>query len=113
MKPMLYSQSLYHFEVGLDDVNSIAPLILHSKSSMYGEWVENKFNGNSYFACQSFLKVVYERVWISSLKNVLKGVVLEKNGQELSQKDKGIPNMAIKDDFHYEGLIKYVMKYLQ
>ena len=79
---------------------------------MYGEWVENKFNGNSYFACQSFLKVVYERLDFFT-KNVLKGVVLEKNGQEFSQKDKGIRNMAIKDDFHYEGLIKYVMKYLQ
>ena len=74
---MLYLQSLYDFEVGLDDVNSIAPLILHSKTSMYGEWVENNFNGNSYFACQSFLKVVYERLDFF-MKNILKGCSIGK-----------------------------------
>jgi dynein-related subfamily AAA family protein len=98
-------------EVSIEDIIKIAPLILHSKLSMHPEWVLNKFNGNSFIACKTILKIVYERLDFF-MKNLLIGVVNEKKKDTLSEKDISIRKRAIKDDFHYEGLIKYVLKYL-
>ena len=99
-------------EVTLKDVILIAPLVLHSKISMNWEWVRNKFNGNSFLACVFYLKIINEQLNYF-MKNVLLGIVAEKNGETLSEKDIGERKKAIKDDFHFEGLIKYVKKYLK
>jgi len=103
--------STQNFDVSLQDVILISPMILHSKISMNREWVLNKFNGNTFLACSHFIKVInYQLDYF--MKNLLRSLVSEKSGEILSEKDKGIRSKAIKDDFHYEGLIKYVNKYL-
>lgn len=100
-----------NFEVTLQDVVSIAPIILNSKISMNREWVMNKFEGNTFLACTHFLKVINAQLEYF-MKNLLEPLVTEKKGIELTEKDKGIRNKAKKDDFHYKGLIKYVDQYL-
>ncbi|MFW9879500.1 MAG: AAA family ATPase [Candidatus Thorarchaeota archaeon] len=100
-----------NFDVTLFDVISIAPLVLNSKISMNREWVMNKFNGNLFLACKHFLKVIYEQLEYF-MKNLLKPLVEEKDGKELSEKEKGTRENAIKSDFHFKGLMKYVKEYL-
>ncbi|MGV9173687.1 MAG: hypothetical protein ACOC35_14140, partial [Promethearchaeia archaeon] len=99
------------FEASLEDVISIAPLILNSKISMNKEWVLNKFSGNTFLACKFFLNVINDQLEYF-MKNLLKPVVKEKNGEELTEKEKGMRKKALKEDFHYKGLIKYVKRYL-
>ncbi|MHA1283981.1 MAG: AAA family ATPase [Promethearchaeota archaeon] len=100
-----------NFDVSLKDVISLAPLILHSKISMNQEWVLNKFNGNMYLACSHFMKIINKQLEFF-MTYLLKPLVSEKRGNEISEKDKGIRNKALKDDFHFKGLIKYVIKHL-
>jgi len=100
-----------NFEVTLQDVVSIAPVILNSKISMNREWVLNRFNGNVFLACKHFLKVINQQLEFF-MKNLLEPIVFEKKGKALTEKEKGVRKKALKDDFHYEGLIKYVNKYL-
>ncbi|MHA1251046.1 MAG: AAA family ATPase [Candidatus Helarchaeota archaeon] len=107
-----YLLKIQNLEVGLQDVSLIAPFVLHSKISINREWVRNKFNGNSFLACIFYLKVINEQLNFF-MKNLLLGIVSEKNGKTLSEKDIGIRKKALKDDFHFEGLIKYVKKYLK
>ena len=99
------------FGVPLQDIISIAPLILNSKISMNKEWVLNKFDGNTYLACSHFLKIISNQLEYF-MKNILRPLVEEKGGKELTEKEKGIRKKAQREDFHYEGLIKYVNKYL-
>ncbi len=107
-----YIKNLKDLDVGLEDVVAIGPFVLHSKISMYSEWVNSNYNGNTFFACKDFLKVVYERL-DTFIKNLLKVVVTEMRGGTLSEKDKNIKLKMLKEDFHYDGLVKYVMKYLE
>jgi hypothetical protein len=100
-----------NYDVSLEDVISIAPVILNSKISMNREWVLNQFNGNLFLACKEFLKIVNQQLDYF-MKNILKPLVDERRGSELTEKDKGLRNKALKDDFHFEGLINYVGKYL-
>ena len=106
-----YLKTIENWEVTLDDVISIAPFVLHSNISMNQEWVFNNFNGSTYLACKFFLKVIHERL-IYFMKNILIKLVEENKGVPISEKDIGIRKKAIKEDFHFNGLIKYVKKYL-
>jgi MoxR-like ATPase len=98
-------------EVSLEDIISIAPLVLNEKISMNRNWIINKFHGNQYFAIKFFLEVIENQLNFF-MNNLLKPLYLEKQGTKLSEKDIGIRKKAIKDDFHFEGLIKYVKEHL-
>ena len=100
-----------NFEVTLQDVISIAPLVLTSKISMNREWVLNNFHGNTYLSCSHFLKVINNQLDYF-MKELLRPLVEEKRGNKLTEKDKGVRRKALRDDFHFEGLIRYVNKYL-
>jgi len=100
-----------NFDIILQDIVSIAPVILNSKISMNIEWIMNKFYGNTFLACKHFLNVINEQLDYF-MKNLLQPIVSEKSGKDLTEKEKGVRNKALKDDFHYEGLIKYVNQYL-
>jgi len=102
---------LQNFEVTLQDIMSIAPIILNSKITMNREWVLNKFDGNTFLACTHLLKVINNRLDFF-MKEILRPLVVEKGGRILSEKEKGIRKKALRDDFHYAGLIKYVSKHL-
>ncbi|MBD3212869.1 MAG: AAA domain-containing protein [Candidatus Lokiarchaeota archaeon] len=100
-----------NIEVTLEDIISIAPLILNEKISMNRDWIINNFHGNQYFAIKFFLEVIENQLNFF-MNNLLKPLYLEKKGEDLSEKDIGIRNKAKKDDFHFEGLIKYVKEHL-
>jgi len=107
-----YFKKNSNWDVSIEDVLSIAPLILHSKLSMNREWVSNKFNGNSYLAIKHFLKVINSQL-NEFMRKLLPQLVKAKRGNEkLTQKEIVERKEAIKEDFHFEGLIKYVEKYL-
>ncbi|MHA1300996.1 MAG: AAA family ATPase, partial [Candidatus Helarchaeota archaeon] len=105
-----YMKSI-NFKVSLRDIILIAPLILNSKISMNREWVLNKFNGNTFLACTHFLKVINKQLTFF-MKSLLPSIVQEREGNAISEKDKGIRKKAVRDDFHFKGLIKYVHNYL-
>lgn len=102
---------LQDFDVSLEDVISVAPVILNSKISMNRDWVLNRFNGNILLACNHFLKIINQQLDYF-MKNILESLVSEMKGRDLSEKQKGIRKKALQDDFHYKGLIKYVKQYL-
>lgn len=108
---MQYAISQESLEVTQNDVMQIAPFVLHSKISMNREWVIQKFNGNTFLACQEFLRIVNARLDYF-MKNLLMGIIKEKQGQELSEKDIGMRKKAIRDDFHFTGMVKYVKEFL-
>jgi MoxR-like ATPase len=106
-------ENLYEgiLEVSLGDMISIAPLILNEKISMNKNWVINRFHGNSYMAVKSFLEVIENQLNFF-MDNLLKPLFLEKKGENLTEKEIGVRKKAIRDDFHFKGLIKYVKEYL-
>ncbi|MHA1426830.1 MAG: AAA family ATPase [Candidatus Helarchaeota archaeon] len=104
-------KSTDRWDVDIEDVLSIAPLVLHSKVSINLEWVLNKFNGNTYLAVKHFLKVINTRL-NEFMEQLLPQLVKEKRGEKLTEKEKGERERSIKRDFHFEGLISYVEKYL-
>jgi len=103
--------NLQDFDVTLEDVISVAPVILNSKISMNRDWVMSRFNGNILLACNHFLKIINQQLDYF-MKNLLEPFVSEMKGRDLSEKQKGIRKKALQDDFHYKGLMKYVKKYL-
>ncbi len=107
-----YLKSYTNWEVTLEDIMAIAPLILYSKIPMNWEWVLNNFNGNSYIAIKHFLKIVNTRL-NEFMEKLLPQLVKEKRGEKLTETDLGKRKQAIKKDFHFEGLIRYVEKYLR
>lgn len=106
-----YFKSSDHWETNLEDVLAIAPLVLHSKLSMNLEWLLNKFNGNTYLAVKHFLKVINSRL-NEFMEHLLPQLVKEKRGEKLTEKEIGEKERGKKNDFHFEGLIRYVDKYL-
>jgi len=111
---MKFNEIIFHntnMEVSLEDIISIAPLILNEKISMNRDWVINKFHGNQYFALKFFLEVIENQLNFF-MNKLLKPLYLEKKGEKLSEKDIGIRKKAKKDDFHFNGLIKYVKEHL-
>ncbi|MHA1196263.1 MAG: AAA family ATPase [Promethearchaeota archaeon] len=100
-----------NFDVSLEDVASIAPIVLNSKISMNMEWVLEKFNGNTFLACKHLVKKVNSQLKLF-MRDLLKPLVDEMRGKSLSEKNRGIRNKAVQDDFHLQGLIDYVKKYL-
>lgn len=106
-----YLSKLENFEVSLQDIISIAPIVLTSKISMNSEWVRNKFAGNRYLACKHFLHTIKEQL-DKFMNDILEPLVKEKQGGELTESEIGIRKRALREDFHYEGLMKYVLQYL-
>ncbi|MHA1733878.1 MAG: AAA family ATPase [Promethearchaeota archaeon] len=100
------------WEVSVEDILAIAPLVLHSKVSMNRQWVLNKFNGNIFLATKHYLAVINDRL-VDFMRNLLPGLVADKTSSEISERDKGIRNRAVRKDFHFSGLINYVRKFLQ
>lgn len=99
-------------EVSLKDVILVAPLVIHSKISMNSQWVLQEFNGNSFLASKFILDIVQKELY-TFMNTLLKIVLKEQRGGELSEKELGIKKQTLKTDFHFEGLIKYVNKYLE
>ncbi|MHA1338833.1 MAG: AAA family ATPase [Promethearchaeota archaeon] len=100
-----------NFEVDLQDIVLVSPLVLHSKISMNRAWVLNKYNGNLYLACKSYINIVYNQLKFF-MNKLLPSLILEMKGEKLSEKDKGMLEKALKEDFHFRGLIEYVKKFL-
>ncbi|MBD3185932.1 AAA domain-containing protein [Candidatus Bathyarchaeota archaeon] len=99
-------------EVGINEIIEIAPFILHSKIAMNRELVVNKFNGNTFLAIKHVLKVINGQL-NKFMKEILPALVQEMRGESLNQKDTVVRKRLLEEDFHLEGLIKYVEKYLE
>lgn len=106
-----YLSNLGTWEVSIGDLLDVAPLVLHSKVSINREFVINKFNGNSLLAIKHFLKIINERL-NKFMQDILQGLIKEKRGESLAEKDIVLRKRLCDEDFHYDGLIKYVKSYL-